>query len=482
MRKIICALVMTSALALSAFALNVDEVELKVPGSVDSVQFENYGGPHAHIDTAEAIVNIGAGLGRHVALDVDATEYYEPRAKYSLIHVVDPSVAEGRDADILVLNENAGVDHIKNLRRIVTGFLQAAYDYNREDAETIATFVTVYNAVYRNQISVFQERYKPAVVAYLDEDKVGLSTNWEDWAGKTQIVIPLNGMQAGLSVVDTTTITDEKVIEAMRQEEDKAIEVRENMTDIKEREAAGATERAQEAQKEAAQERKEGNVEEAKQAAAVASEEQKIADRKNMEVRKESQAIEADKAVLNGEAVPVVDKSSYLTGLFVVDGSRDLYTLITVDGKNGDIILRSPVKQIKGKTVYIVDNISLDYEGETKLYDKMFLAVCGVNDGHSAIRLCLIDSETLELRNQSAQILSENTEFLSHANNYYVVVQGDDGSCQVASFDKNLKLLSRSELSVSPSTPLYEISAGLLVTDDTGNPRLLDYASLNQIW
>ncbi len=482
MKKIISVFVAAMTLVLSVSALNVDEVELKVPGSVDSVQFENYGGPHAHIDSAQAIVNIGAGLGRHVALDVDLTEYYEPSAKYSLIHVVDPSVSEGRDADILVLNENAGVDHIKNLRRIVTGFLQAAYDYNQSDAETIATFVTVYNAVYRNQISVFQERYKPAVLSYLDEDKVGLSTNWEDWAGKTQIVIPLNGMQAGLSVVDTTTITDDKVIEAMRQEEDKAIEVRENMTDIKEREAEGATERARDAQKEAAQERKEGNVEEAKQAAAVASEEQKIADRKNMEVRKETQTIEADKAVLNGETVPVVDKSSYLTGLFVVDDARDLYTLITVDGKNGDIILRSPVKQIKGKTVYIVDNISLEYEGETNLFDKMFLAVCGVNDGHSAIRLCLIDSETLELKGQSSQVLSENTEFLFHANNYYVVVQGDGGRYFVAAFDKNLKLLNESELSVSPATPLYEINAGLLVTDSNGNPSLLDYATLSQVW
>ena len=481
MKKRLCALIATAAIAFSAFAVNVDEAELQVSGSVD-LQFENYGGPHAHIDTAEAIVNIGTGLGRHVALDVDLTEYYEPRAKYSLIHVVDPSVKDGRDADILVLNENAGVDHIKNLRRIVTGFLQAAYDYNRQDAETLSIFITVYNAVYRNQISVFQERYKPAVLSYLDADKVGLSTNWEDWAGKTQLVIPLNSMQAGLSVVDTTTITDEKVIDAMRQEDDKSIEARENMTELKEREAEAATEKAQEAQKQAAAERKEGNVEEAKQAAELATEEQKVADRKNLEVKKDSQAIETDKAILNGETVPVVDKSSYLTGLFAVDNSRDLYTLITVDGTNGDVILRSPVRQIKGKTVYIVENITIDDEGNSKLYDKMFLAVCGVNDGHSAIRLCLIDSDTLELRAQSEQILSENTEFLSHGNNYYVAIQGAGGKYVVASFDKNLKILNQSELTVSPSTPFYEISAGLLVTDESGNPHLLDYANLNKIW
>ncbi|MBR6154665.1 MAG: hypothetical protein IKQ43_09565, partial [Treponema sp.] len=270
MKKIFCTLMMTSALLVSAFALNVDEVELKVPGSVDAVQFENYGGPHAHIDTADAIVNIGAELGRDVAADLEKSEYYRPNAKYSLIHVVDPSVTEGRDADILILNETAGVDHIKNLRRIVTGFLQAAYNYSREDAEVIATYVTVYNAVYRQQIQVFQERYKPAVLSYLDADKVGLSTNWEDWAGKTQIVIPLNDVNSGISVVDTTTISDDKVVEALRQEEDKAIEVREDMTDLKQREATSATEKAQEAQKDATVQRNAGNTEQATQSAKTA--------------------------------------------------------------------------------------------------------------------------------------------------------------------------------------------------------------------
>ncbi|MBO7638782.1 MAG: hypothetical protein J6S91_07380, partial [Treponema sp.] len=440
MKKILCTLMMTSALLVSAFALNVDEVELKVPGSVDAVQFENYGGPHAHIDTADAIVNIGAELGRDVAADLEKSEYYRPNAKYSLIHVVDPSVTEGRDADILVLNETAGVDHIKNLRRIVTGFLQAAYNYNREDAEVIATYVTVYNAVYRQQIQVFQERYKPAVLEYLDADKVGLSTNWEDWAGKTQIVIPLNDVNAGISVVDTTTITDENVVEALRQEEDKAIDLREDMTDLKQREATSATEKAQEAQKDATVQRNAGNTEQAAQSAKTATTQQQIADRKNIEVRNDTAAIVEDKNILNGTTVAEVDNTNNVTGLFVVDESRSLYTLITVNGMTGEVIRRSPVKQIKGKLVYIVDNITVVQDGETASYDKMFLTVCGVNDGHSATRLCLIDSDKLELRKQSDQILSDTTEFLRSGDSYFVVVSASDGY-HAAVFDKNLNML-----------------------------------------
>ncbi len=481
MKKIFCTLMMTSALLVSAFALNVDEVELKVPGSVDAVQFENYGGPHAHIDTADAIVNIGAELGRDVAADLEKSEYYRPNAKYSLIHVVDSEVTEGRDADILLLNETAGVDHIKNLRRIVTGFLQAAYNYNREDAEVIATYVTVYNAVYRQQIQYFQERYKPAVLSYLDADKVGLSTNWEDWAGKTQIVIPLNDVNAGISVVDTTTISDENVVEALRKEEDKAIEVREDMTDLKQREATSATEKAQEAQKDATVQRNAGNTEQAAQSAKTATTQQQIADRKNIEVRNDTAAIVEDKNILNGTTVAEVDNTNNVTGLFVVDESRSLYTLITVNGMTGEVIRRSPVKQIKGKLVYIVDNISIVQDDGTNFYDKMFLTVCGVNDGHSATRLCLIDADKLELQKQSTQILSDTTEFLRSGDSYFVVVSASDGY-HAAVFDRNLNMLRQSELTVSPSTPIYIVQGGVLVTDTAGNPRLLDSTTLATLW
>ena len=481
MKKILFALIMTMALVGSAFALNVDEVELKVPGSVDAVQFENYGGPHARIDTAAAIVNIGAELGRDVAADLEKTAYYRQNAKYSLIHVVDPSVAEGRDADILVLNETAGVDHIKNLRRIVTGFLQAAYNYSKDDAEVIATYVTVYNAVYRQQIQVFQERYKPTVLEYLDADKVGLSTNWEDWAGKTQIVIPLNDVNAGISVVDTTTISDENVVEALRKEEDKAIDLREDMTDIKEREAVSATQKAQEAQKDATVQRNAGNTEQAAQSAKTATTQQQIADRKNIEVRNDTAAIVEDKNILNGTTIAEVDNTNNVTGLFVVDEAKKLYTLITVNGMTGEVIRRSPVKQIKGKLVYIVENITVLEDGQNNFYDKMFLTVCGVNDGHSATRLCLIDADKLELRKQSDQTLSDTTEFTRSGDNYYVVVSSSDGY-HAALFDRNLNMLKQSELTVSPSTPIYIVQGGVLVTDTAGNPRLLDSSTLATLW
>ncbi|MBO7612639.1 MAG: hypothetical protein J6S81_02315, partial [Treponema sp.] len=47
-------------------ALEVDEDEIRSIGN-EVVTFENYMGPHAYIETVDAIRSIGTGLGRQVA-------------------------------------------------------------------------------------------------------------------------------------------------------------------------------------------------------------------------------------------------------------------------------------------------------------------------------------------------------------------------------------------------------------------------------
>lgn len=465
------------------FSLEVDEKELNVQGSIDSIQFENYGGPHAVIESAHAITNIGTELGTEVSKDILNPSVIKPQAKYSLIHAVDNSDAQGLEADILVLNENAAVDHIRNLRRIVTGYLQAAYGYNAEDAGTIAVYVTIYNAVYRGQIETFRERYSPAVMKYLEADKVGLSTDWRDWAGKTQIVIPLNDIQSDLSAVDTTTISDDNVVEALRKEPEgtKSVAARENMADLKEREAATANTRAQEAQKNATQQRAKGNTPAAERSGKAAQTQQRLADRKAVEAKSERTVIQGDKSAV--KAKPVPETKNNVTGLFVSDETKNLYTLITVDGKTGAVITRSPVKQIRGKSaVFTVTNCSFPGDdGNTAAYPQMYLAVCGLNEGNSAVRLCLIDAQRLELCRQSQEVLADNTEIAASASTFYVVFQSGS-QYLVGAYDKNVNLIAQSTVPVSPSSPLNIIPEGLMVTDSEGLPRLLNLTNLQEVW
>ena len=109
--KKIAGLIAVFLICSGVFAIDVNKGELE-SAQKDSVQFENYGGPHAVIESADAILGIGRALGEEVAADVENPLSVQPHAKYSLYHVVGSPEEKGLDADILFLNANAGVDHI----------------------------------------------------------------------------------------------------------------------------------------------------------------------------------------------------------------------------------------------------------------------------------------------------------------------------------------------------------------------------------
>ena len=277
-RFMVAAAALSLTAMLSAAALGVDEDEIRVTGDVGTIQFENYTGPHTVIETVEAITEIGRGLGRQVSRSVTKEGSFNLNGKYSIIHAIDENEQGKFDADILILGPNASVDHIKNLRRIIAGYLSAAYGYNSNDAMTIATFVTVYNAVYRQKLDIFQDRYKTVVTKNLTKEKCGLSTKWNEWPGKTQIVIPLNDVKGGISTIDTSVISDRNVVDNMREENDKGVDVRQEMVDIKEREAEQAAEKAEQA------------------AEAADKEQQKLAEQQKAEQQAKQKASDAQKA------------------------------------------------------------------------------------------------------------------------------------------------------------------------------------------
>ncbi|CEM62513.1 hypothetical protein DWQ65_01325 [Treponema phagedenis] len=229
------------------FAIEVDQAEVERNGN-KVIEFINYTGPHAETDTAEAIRAIGRGLSSAVKYgSVGET------ARYYIIHAVDEKETTGFDADIFIIGANARVDHIDNIRLIIASYLSTAYGYSARDAATLANFITVYNAVYRNDMNNFQNRYKQVVTKHLSANTVGIALRYDQWPGQTQIVIPLSDAKysGSLSTIDTTTITDKKVVEKMREDKDKNIDTRKDMIDLKERESAESQERAKEQQKEA---------------------------------------------------------------------------------------------------------------------------------------------------------------------------------------------------------------------------------------
>ena len=239
----------------SGFAIEVDKPEIDSVKN-KTIEFINYTGPHDVVDSADTIRGIGSNLAGAVksgrAGDIN---------RYSVIHCVDPAVKEGLDADIFIIGKNAAVDHISNVRLIIAGYLKAAYGYSDKDAATLAHFVTIYNAVYRKNMDFFNQKYKQVVTKNLTKEKAGLALRYDEWPGQTQIVIPLTDQKyAGtISSVDTTSISDKKVVEKMREDKGKDLEKRKEMVDLKERESEEAAKRAEVAKKEADVKQKEAD-------------------------------------------------------------------------------------------------------------------------------------------------------------------------------------------------------------------------------
>ena len=289
MKKLVffVAAVFFAGTAFFAPALEVDRAELQSAGA-NSVVFINYTGPHQIINTVEQIRSIGSGLGGSISANSARESRAGQASRYYVIHAVDPSTTEKLDADILILGEQAIVDHIDNLRRIIAAYLESAYGYSRKDSQTLAVFVTVYNAVYRGKLDVFKQKYKNVVTKNLTADKAGLALNYAEWPGKTQIVIPLSDVRSGgLSTVDTSVISDTKVIESMKKEPDKNIEQRKSMVTIKEKEAEKSQAKAEQSQKQATEAKKEAT--EAKKEATEAKKVVTVEKQKLEEAKKEAE-------------------------------------------------------------------------------------------------------------------------------------------------------------------------------------------------
>ncbi|TVQ23232.1 MAG: hypothetical protein EA382_10475 [Spirochaetaceae bacterium] len=214
-------------------AVDVDEEELEALGTRD-FDFINYEGPYETINTIEQIVGIGRSLGTAVR---DGRTDFVIDGRYRVIRAIDPTTNRLRDADIIVPLPTSRVDHINNLRRIISGYLQAAYDYRSADADLLARWVTIYNAVVRGDIEFFTDRYKQVVLSHLTRENAGLARRYDEWPGRSRIVIPLSSVTGPgvIGTVDPAEIAADRVIEELRSLPDRGIDDRQEMVELTER-------------------------------------------------------------------------------------------------------------------------------------------------------------------------------------------------------------------------------------------------------
>ncbi|OJH14861.1 antigen, p83/100 [Borreliella bissettiae] len=218
---------------LNGFPLNarkVDKEKLKDFVNMD-LEFVNYKGPYDSTNTYEQIVGIGEFLARPLTNSNSNSSYY---GKYFINRFIDDQNKKA-SVDVFSISSKSELDSILNLRRILTGYIIKSFDYDRSSAELIAKVITIYNAVYRGDLDYYKGFYIEPALKSLTKENAGLSRVYSQWAGKTQIFIPLKKdiLSGNIeSDIDIDSLVTDKVIAALLSENEAGVNFARDITDI----------------------------------------------------------------------------------------------------------------------------------------------------------------------------------------------------------------------------------------------------------
>ena len=522
-----------------AQGLSVDRGELE-SAKDEKIVFVNYEGPQSRIDSLASIKGIGSALGAAMP-PLSAGSARSGSGRYYVIRAVDASVKEGLDADILVLGPDAEVDHVRNLRWIISGYLSAAWGYAEKDAYTIATFITVYNAVHRGDMAYIGSRYKAVVAGNVSAEDAGLALRYDQWPGKSRILIPLSaGARPGsLGAVDTGAVSDKQVTESLRAEPGKGVEDRQALTDLKEREVE---------EKKAAAEEKKGEA--AKAEADLAAEKARLAeaDAKLEAAKKEEAAAkaEADKAAAAGDAqeaavarseaekaaaereAAAAEKAAAEKAVAAKEETAAAKTEeaakaeAAVAAKEAEVaadrkevsadqkaaIAEEVAAKQKGEAagVYLFEVVDSGYPFARIVFvdadsgklirasalnsirarsvvdsGDSYVAVAGREGGTGAVRLVRVEKASLMAVAEGKTDLFPESLVWKVGDSYYAVAKAEGGKWRLARFDASLAEVARCAVDVNPYTFLAEAAGGLAVQASGGGFAVLSKDKLEKV-
>jgi hypothetical protein len=479
--KFLIAAIIFSLTAVMGYSqVNRDELQDLPP-----VVFINYEGPHAVLDTREQIRQIGAGLGSQISGRTEVGTIN----RYFVIHCVSGPEGNKIDSDVMGLGVDTGVDHIRNLRVIIQGYLQSAYNYSDKDAALLAEYITIYNAVYRGNWDYFTSRYKTQVISNLTKDKAGLSLRYDEWPGRTLLVIPLG--IGGLSSIDTSTITDKKVIEEMRKEDDQGLPQRRDMVNLIEREADKAEQQARtqreeirQEEKQIAQERQQVQQDQeqgkiTQEEARAANEnldrreeavEQKKEDTQKLEEfaeRKTEEAQQQRQEIAQDQQNAIAQDANGVYGVTIEKTNpTQMGRIVRLNPVDGKELKKSPLDTIHVRTVAFVGG--------------RILAIAGENKGQGAVRIIELNPLSLEMARQGNDDIKTGSLLWINGNDLYAItVDNAKNQCYLGRFNTNLELQAKSTVRVHPDGGVTIQQGKVLTQREDGSALLLDAADLS---
>jgi len=493
--RITLVLVAVFCLPLHAQEVRVERDELTSIGD-QSIKFINYVGPHEFINTADQIRGIGRLLGSGITLQTSGRNSIA--GKYELVHIVTPDIEEGFDSDIFIIGDKAAVDHINNLRTIIAGYLETVYGFLGRDAYLIAEFITYYNAVYRNDMEMAGERYKEPVVNFLNPDKLGLDTHYSNWAGRTQMLIPLSVVFDADVSIDAGAITDDKVIEEMRKEEDMGLDSRRDMVELREREIAKEQEGLDKRREELESEHKSiseklGDIEEREAIGEKPSSETK----KELEKKKSNieRAVEKLEELQKGvdkktEAVlEMRDDISEDENKRIAAETEDVFTsaavvepvwFLTVDNDGDGIPYGRIVKyNLEDRRLLAVSKVTAVRGRSMAILPDSIIIIAGRRGPNSKVRLMLLDRNTLEEISVGEHDIFPGSLMMVKGSDIYLVTT-EKGEWRLGKFDTAIKRTAISNLAIEPWTSISCDETSVYVQGAEGGVLKLSSTTLKE--
>jgi Borrelia P83/100 protein. len=148
-----------------------------------------------HYSTGKQIRDMGRRLGAEIKYQEQVNHADSPYAggspdfKYKAVRIY-PGTKDG--ADVIYVEKHATVNTIQNMRRIVSGYIERAYDIPMVKADEIAKKVCYWNTNHYNDKEYFKANFQVRVREVFSNKTsiIGLARSYKNWPGKTRIVIP----------------------------------------------------------------------------------------------------------------------------------------------------------------------------------------------------------------------------------------------------------------------------------------------------
>ncbi len=197
LKKLVSCALLIAAVSSFVFAADSAEIDSSI---LDKAYAETYIDSKSPVswrdyNSGKQIRDMGRRLGSEIkyqSFTAKADNPYAsgfPSLKYKVSRIYPGDKA---GADVIYIAKNAGVNTIKNMRRIVSGYIEKAYDIPMDKADTIAVKVCYWNTNHYDDRAYFKENFQPRVNAvFANRTKImGLARSYKNWPGKTRLVIP----------------------------------------------------------------------------------------------------------------------------------------------------------------------------------------------------------------------------------------------------------------------------------------------------